>query len=61
MDANKWKSVAIRREVVELANLIGEKTDRPTSNVFSFAVRRLKEDLDQGLLKEVPKLRYEKK
>ena len=55
MDTKKWKSVAIRREIVDLASDIGEKTERPTSNVFSFAVKRLKEDLDTGRLVDVPK------
>ena len=31
MDTTKWKSVAIRKEIVELAADIGEKTERPTS------------------------------
>ncbi len=55
MDINKWRSVAIRKEIVELASDIGDKTERPTSNVFAFAVKRLKEDLDSGRLSEVPK------
>jgi hypothetical protein len=55
MDTKKWKSVAIRRTIVDLASDIGEMTERPTSNVFAFAVKRLKEDLDQGKLSEVPK------
>ena len=55
MDTKKWKSVAIRREIVDLASDIGEKTERPTSNVFAFAVKRLKKDLDEGKLSEVPK------
>jgi|TARA_R100001244_G_scaffold76187_1_gene60588 hypothetical protein len=55
MDINKWRSVAIRKEIVELAADIGNKTERPTSNVFAFAVKRLKEDLDSGRLNEVPK------
>ena len=48
MDTKKWKSVAIRRQVVDLAAEIGEKTERPTSNVFAFAVKRLKQDLSWG-------------
>mgnify|MGYP000268191702 FL=1 len=56
MDTEKWKSVAIRKEIVELASEIGSKTERPTSNVFAFAVKRLKEDLDSGRLHEVPKV-----
>ena len=55
MDTKKWKSVAIRREIVEMAADIGKKTERPTSNVFAFAVKRLKEDLDAGRLNDVPK------
>jgi|TARA_R110001592_G_C12780806_1_gene714958 hypothetical protein len=55
MDINKWRSVAIRKEIVELAADIGDKTERPTSNVFAFAVKRLKDDLDSGRLNEVPK------
>ena len=55
MDINKWKSVAIRREIVEMAADIGKRTERPTSNVFAFAVKRLKEDLDAGRLNDVPK------
>ena len=55
MDTRKWKSVAIRRQIVDLAAEIGEKTERPTSNVFAFAVKRLKQDLDEGKLSEVPK------
>tara|TARA_Y100000992_G_scaffold140015_1_gene92874 strand:+ start:286 stop:519 length:234 start_codon:yes stop_codon:yes gene_type:complete len=46
MDTNKWKSVAIRREIVQIAEKIGEITERPTSNVFAFAVKRLQNDLD---------------
>jgi len=56
MDTEKWKSVAIRREIVEVASEIGKKTERPTSNVFAFAVKRLKEDLDSGRLNDVPKV-----
>jgi hypothetical protein len=55
MDTKKWKSVAIRREIVKLASEIGEKTERPTSNVFAFAVKRLKEEMDTGRLSDVPK------
>ena len=29
MDTTKWKSVAIRKEIVEAAAIIGEKTDVP--------------------------------
>tara|TARA_Y100001951_G_C11150135_1_gene188686 strand:+ start:416 stop:586 length:171 start_codon:yes stop_codon:yes gene_type:complete len=56
MDTSKWKSVAIRKEIVELATGIGKKTERPTSNVFAFAVKRLEADLDSGRLSDVPKL-----
>ena len=56
MDTNKWKSVAIRKEIVELAAEIGAKTERPTSNVFAYGIKRLKEDLDNGNLHEVPKV-----
>ena len=55
MDTNKWKSVAIRKEIVEEAAVIGEKTERPTSNVFAYAVKRLKDDLENGRLNDVPK------
>ena len=55
MDTKKWKSVAIRRQIVDLAAEIGEKTERPTSNVFAFAVKRLKQDMDEEKLSEVPK------
>ena len=52
MDANRWKSVAIRREIVEMAKQIGEATERPTSNVFAFAIKKLKEDLENGYRNE---------
>ena len=55
MDTNKWKSVAIRKEIVEVAADIGEKTERPTSNVFAYAVKRLQDDLENGRLNDVPK------
>ena len=55
MDINKWKSVAIRKEIVELAAEIGKKTERPTSNVFAFAVKRLAEDIEKRKLNEVPR------
>ena len=55
MNTKKWKSVAIRREIVDIASEIGEKTERPTSNVFAFAVKRLKADLEDGNVSEVPK------
>ena len=34
MNTDKWKSVAIRKDIVEMAREIGEMTERPTSNVF---------------------------
>jgi|TARA_B100000900_G_scaffold402786_1_gene409051 hypothetical protein len=55
MDTTKWKSVAIRKEIVEVAADIGEKTERPTSNVFAYAVKRLQDDLESGRLNDVPK------
>ena len=55
MDTTKWKSVAIRKEIVELSADIGEKTERPTSNVFAFAVKRLAQEMKEGKLKEVQK------
>lgn len=45
MDTNKWKSVAIRKEIVDLAEKIGKKTERPTSNVFAYAVKRLEREM----------------
>ena len=57
MDLKKWKSVAIRREIVDLAETIGRKTERPTSNVFAFAVKRLNDDINNGRLTDVPKQR----
>ena len=56
MDTTKWKSVAIRKEIVELAADICEKTERPTSNVFAFAVKRLAQEMKDGNLKDVPKV-----
>ena len=55
MDITKWKSVAIRREIVELAEEIGNITERPTSNVFAYAVKRLQEDLETGDLNKIPR------
>ena len=55
MDTRKWKRVAIRREIVAIAAAIGEKTERPTSNVFAFAVKRLADDIKNGRLTDVPK------
>ena len=47
MDTTKWKSVAIRVEIVELAKEIGERTERPTSSVFAYAVKRLHKDFEK--------------
>jgi len=55
MDTTKWKSVAIRREIVELAKEIGVRTERPTSNVFAYAVKRLQEDFEKGDLNNIPR------
>ena len=55
MDTTKWKSVAIRREIVELAKEIGQRTERPTSNVFAYAVKRLKEDFEKEEVKVIPR------
>ena len=41
MNTKKWKSVAIRIEIVELARRIGEATERPTSNVFAQAIKEM--------------------
>ena len=46
MDTTRWKSVAIRRDIVDIADEIGKKTERPTSNVFAFAVKQLQADLN---------------
>ena len=48
MDTNKWKSVAIRIEIVELARKIGKKTERPVSNVFAFAIKQLEEEMKKS-------------
>ena len=48
MDTNKWRSVAIRKEIVELAQEIGRLTERPVSSVFSYALKRLKTDIENG-------------
>ena len=45
MDSNKWKSVAIRKEIVEIAREIGKETERPISNIlirFSLELLRKK-------------------
>ena len=55
MYLKRWKSVAIRKEIVQMANNIGKKTERPTSNVFAFAIKRLKLDMEEGRLNDVPK------
>ena len=55
MDTKRWKSVAIRREIVEIAADIGNKTERPTSNVFAFAIKRLKAEIETEHLKDAPK------
>tara|TARA_B100001989_G_C24335475_1_gene362249 strand:+ start:44 stop:238 length:195 start_codon:yes stop_codon:yes gene_type:complete len=63
MDTTKWKSVAIRKEIVELAAEIGAKTERPVSNVFAYAVKRLNEDLKEyetSEFNESPYLKNEK-
>ena len=52
MDTEKWRRVAIRREIVDIAAEIGSKTERPTSNVFAFAIKRLKDDLENGRIAE---------
>jgi len=54
MDINKWRSVAIRKEIVEMAEEIGKKTERPTSNVFAFAIKQLKLEMEgQSLNKDM--------
>tara|TARA_B100002019_G_scaffold114305_1_gene98349 strand:- start:51 stop:221 length:171 start_codon:yes stop_codon:yes gene_type:complete len=55
MDTNRWKSVAIRRDIVSIAEKIGKMTERPTSNVIAFAVKRLEEDIENGVVKDVVK------
>ena len=63
MDTKKWKSVAIRKEIVELAKEIGEKTERPISNVFAYAVKRLHLDLEnyEGKSEPIEEFKNEKK
>ena len=61
MDTNRWKSVAIRREIVEMARDIGKKTERPTSNVFAFAIKKLKEDIDKKRLTDDEQVNDDKK
>jgi len=41
MDITKWKSVAIRTDIVKLAERIAKKTERPKSYVFAFAIKEL--------------------
>ena len=53
MDTKKWKSVAIRRTIVDLASDIGEMTERPTSNVFAFAIKKLKADINNEQISDV--------
>ena len=55
MDTNRWKRVAIRRDIVGIAEKIGKMTERPTSNVIAFAVKRLEEDIENGVVKDVVK------
>lgn len=61
MDIKRWKSVAIRREIVEMATDIGKKTERPTSNVFAFAIKKLKEDIDKKHLSDDEQVNDDKK
>ena len=61
MDTKRWKSVAIRREIVEMATDIGKKTERPTSNVFAFAIKKLKEDIDKKHLTDDEQVNDDKK
>ena len=51
MNTEKWKSVAIRREIVDLASEIGKKTDRPTSSVFAHAIKNWNTEIE--LLEEL--------
>ena len=59
MDTNKWKSVAIRKEIVELAADIGEKTERPTSNVFAYGIKRLKKISTKVACTKYPRCKHE--
>ena len=61
MDTKRWKSVAIRREIVEMAADIGKKTERPTSNVFAFAIKKLKEDIKKKHLTDDEQVNDDKK
>ena len=58
MDTEKWRSVAIRKEIVKIAEDIGKRTERSTSNVFAFAIKRLHDDVKKGKV-EVPKVDVE--
>ena len=53
MNTDKWKSVAIRKDIVEMAREIGEMTERPTSNVFAFAIKKLKADINNEQISDV--------
>ena len=48
MDTTKWKSVAIRTDIVKMTDKIAKKTERPKSYVFAYAIKRLAEDIDNG-------------
>jgi|TARA_B100001123_G_C14874211_1_gene853255 predicted DNA-binding protein len=50
MDTTKWKSVAIRTDIVKLADKISKKTERPKSYVFAYAIKRLAEDIEKGVV-----------
>ena len=54
MDTNRWKSVAIRR-YCRYCRKDRQMTERPTSNVIAFAVKRLEEDIENGVVKDVVK------
>ena len=49
MDTTKWKSVAIRTDIVKIAEKISKKTERPKSYVFAYAIKRLAEYIDKGV------------
>ena len=55
MDTEKWRSVAIRKEIVKIAEDIGKRTERSTSIVFAFAIMRLHDDVKKGRVEELPK------
>ena len=50
MDTTKWKSVAIRTDIVKLADKISKKTERPKSYVFAYAIKRLAEAIEKGVV-----------